>query len=213
VMAAPPPAPAPEPAPIAIAQGAQAQVEALGDLKLYRVPMRVTVAAQSQKQVAMIVQPRARFERLYRANVSSGSTGPQPMPFLLRSKNTAERGLGVALPAGGLALFEPVAGRPLLAGENNVSDLAIGEDVEFDIGASPDVQWKLTRIAASAKREDWRVEITNARDVAVKAEIILPFEPDEKPPGLVRGRGGWVLPVEVPANGSATVGYVVKVGR
>jgi hypothetical protein len=211
--APPPPPPVPAPEPIAIAQGAQAQVEALGDLKLYRVPMRVTVAAQSQKQVAMIVQPRARFDRLYRANVAFGQPTPQPMPFLLRSKNTTDRGLGVALPAGGLALFEPVGGRPLLAGENKVADLAIGEDVEFDIGASPDVQWKLLRLTGSASRETWRVEITNARDVAVDAEIILPFEPAEKPPGLVRGRGGWVIPVEVAANGSATVGYVVKVGR
>lgn len=216
VMAAPPPpppAPAPEPVPVSVAQGAQAQVEALGDLKLYRVPMRVTVAAQSQKQVAMIVQPKARFERIYRANVSQGGVYAQPMPFLLRSRNVVDRGLGVALPAGGLALFEPVAGRPLLAGENRVADLAIGEDVELDVGSSPDVQWKLVRVAAVDRREEWRVEITNARDVPVTAEIIVPGDFAEKPPGVVRGRGGWVLPVEVAANGVATVSYVIKVGR
>ncbi|WP_343518809.1 hypothetical protein [Sphingomonas sp.] len=211
--APPPPAPPPPPPPgetVAVAQGAQAQAEALGDLKLYRVPMRVTVAAQSQKQVAMLVQPEARFDRIYRANVATGRDTPQPMPFLLRSTNVGERGLGVPLPAGGLALFETVAGRRLLAGRDDVADLAVGEEVELALGQSPDVQWKLTRVRETADRQEWRVDITNARNVPVTAQIVVPNDLAEKPPGIERGRGGWVLPVEVPDNGTATLGYALK---
>ena len=211
-----PPAPAPPPPPqvvsetVAVAQGAQAQAEALGDLKLYRVPMRVTVAAQSQKQVAMIVQPAAQFDRVYRANVAAGRDTHQPMPFLLRSTNSSERGLGVPLPAGGLSLFETVAGRRLLAGSDDVADLAVGEAVELTLGQSPDVQWKLTRVKETPGRQEWRVDITNARSVPVTAQIIVPYDLAEKPPGIERGPGGWVLPVEVPDNGTATLSYTLK---
>lgn len=212
--APPPPPPPPPPAPlaenVAVAEGAQAQAEALGDLKLYRVPMRVTVAAQSQKQVAMIVQPEARFDRLYRANVGAGRDTPQPMPFLLRSTNSSEKGLGVPLPAGGLSLFETVAGRRLLAGRDDVADLAVGEAVELDLGQSPDVQWTLTRVKETKDRQEWRVDITNARSVAVAVQIIVPYDLADKPAGIERGPGGWVLPVEVPENGTASVSYALK---
>lgn len=213
--AMPAPAPPPPPPPsgeTVVAQGAQAQAEALGDLKLYRVPMRVTVAAQSQKQVAMIVQPEAQFDRIYRAQVAFGRDTPQPMPFLLRSTNSSEKGLGVPLPAGGLSLFETVAGRRLLAGEDDVADLAVGETVELALGQSPDVQWKLTRVKETPDRQEWRVDITNARDAPVKVQVILPFDLAEKPPGIERGHGGWVLPVEVPDNGTAAVSYTLKSG-
>ncbi len=211
-MPAPPP---PPPAPVAnetvaVAEGAQAQAEALGDLKLYRVPMRVTVAAQSQKQVAMIVQPDARFDRVYRANVATGQATPRPMPFLLRSTNTREQGLGVPLPAGSLSLFETVASRRLLAGRDDVADLAVGEAVELKLGSSPDVQWTLTRVKETKDRQEWRVDITNARNVPVTAQIIVPHDLADKPAGIERGPGGWVLPLEVPDNGTATLSYTLK---
>lgn len=209
-VAPPPPPPPPPGETVAVAQGAQAQAEALGDLKLYRVPMRVTVAAQSQKQVAMIVQPEARFDRVYRANVATGQVTPRPMPFLLRSTNTHEQGLGVPLPAGNLSLFETVAGRRLLAGRNDVADLAVGETVELALGQSPDVQWKLTRVKETADRQEWRVDITNARSVPVTAQVIVPYDLADKPAGIERGPGGWVLPVEVPDNGTASVSYTLK---
>ena len=99
-------APPPPPAPVAMV----AQQEELGDLKLYRVPERVTVSAQGQKQVAMIDRPEAVFERIYSANAADGSSSYQPLPFLLRGKNSKEKGLGEPLPAGAVAIFEEVAG-------------------------------------------------------------------------------------------------------
>ena len=181
--------------------------EDLGDLKLYRVPIRVTVAAQAQKQVAMITQPEARFDRIYSANVDSGDRAPRSMPFLLRTKNIKARGLGLPLPAGGVALFESALGRPMLVGEAPLADRAIGEEVEIDVGQSPDVQWTLTRVSETDRRQGWVAKITNARDVPIKAEIIVPYELSKKPQGIERRRGGWALPLDVSANGSAEVRY------
>jgi hypothetical protein len=204
VMAA---APAPAPEPVAMI----AKQEELGDLKLYRVPERVTVAAQSQKQVAMIDQPEAEFARVYSANAGNGSANWQAMPSLLRGKNSKDKGLGLPLPAGALALFETVNGQDLLAGQDDMSDKAIDEQVEIALGQSPDVQWKLVETKRTKKRADYLVTISNARAVPLKAEILVPNDLAEKPPGLERGRGGWKLPVDVPANDQATVTYAIKI--
>ncbi|BBE33505.1 hypothetical protein SmB9_11630 [Sphingosinicella microcystinivorans] len=207
--AIPMPPPPPAPAPVAMV----AEQEDLGDLKLYRVPERVTVSAQGQKQVAMIEKPSAVFERIYAANVSSGSPDYRPMPFLLRGRNSVEKGLGVPLPAGAVTIFETIEGNDLLVGSADLADLAVNERVEFPIGQSPDVQWRLTKVKESRKRQDWRVELTNARPVPVRAEIIVPFDLAERLPGTERGQGGWVLPVTVPENGSASLSYTVKLER
>lgn len=204
LAAAPPPPPPPPP--VIAAQ------EELGDLKLYRVPITVTLAAQSQKQVAMIDQPQAAFDRIYSANVSNGGANPRAMPLLMRSRNLAARGLGVPLPAGGLALFAPRGGEDLLIGEQGMADRAIGEEVEIDTGISPDVQWTLIRTAETKKRVTYRATITNARPVPIAAEIVVPGQIADRAPAIERGPGGWRLPLTVPANDTATISYSVDIG-
>ncbi|WP_430625019.1 DUF4139 domain-containing protein [Rhizorhabdus histidinilytica] len=203
------PAPPPPPAPVAMA----AQQEELGDLKLYRVPERVTISAQGQKQVAMIDRPGAEFDRVYSANAAAGSPDYRSMPFLLRGKNSKDKGLGVPLPAGTVAIFEEVEGNALLVGNADLGDLAVDERVELPIGQSPDVQWRLAQVRETRRRQDWRIDITNARPVPVQAEIIVPLDLAERPPGIERGRGGWVLPVTVPENGTASLSYSVRLER
>ena len=207
----PPPAPMMEMAsPVAVVSNAQAKVEALGDLKLYRVPMRVTVAAQAQKQVAMLVQPAATFDRVYVLDVTGGGTSARSAPFELRAKNVGAQGLGVPLPAGIVALFARGPGRDLFSGEAPIDDLAIGEDVALRFGESPDVNWTLTRVAETQNKVQWRIDISNARDTPVRAEVTLPFGLEEKPISAKRGVRGWVLPVQVAPNGTASVSYTIK---
>lgn len=187
-----------------------AEQEELGDLKLYRVPERVTVAAQGQKQVAMIDQPEVHFARLYRVTVDTEELDATPMPFLLRAKNQKAQGLGLPLPAGRVAVFETDGGNDLLVGQADLRDLALAEDVELELGSSPDVTWKLTKMSESRSRQSWFVEITNARSIGVDAEVIVPFELANKPVGLQRGKGGWKLSAHIPANDKAVVRYTLK---
>ena len=196
--------PAPPPPPPVIAHQAE-----LGDLKLYRVPIRVTLAAQSQKQVAMIDREAARFDRVYSARVASGTEIAQAMPLVMRARNISDAGLGIPLPAGGLALFAPRAGEELLIGEQRMRDLAIGEELEIAAGTSPDVQWTLIRTGTSRKQTSWRATITNARPVPITAEIVVPDQIVKRPRGAVRGPGGWRLPVSVAANASASISYAL----
>ena len=190
----------------------QAEQEDLGDLKLYRVPERVTVGAQSQKQVAMISQPEVKYEQFYRVNAGNLGREPEPLPIMIRTKNSKDRGLGLPLPSGALALFEPVNGEMLLAGEGNLTDRAIDDDVELDVGESPDVTASRieTEGSVARKRLAYRVDFANAKDVPVAVELVFPNGLSEKPKGLKRGKGGWVWRSTIPANGGASVRYGLK---
>jgi hypothetical protein len=128
-------------------------------------------------------------------------------------KNVKAGGLGLPMPAGGVVLFEPVSGNMLLAGQDGVADRAIGDDVEFKVGSSPDVRAAFKLTLNRADKRSYRVTLTNARAVAVIAEILIPYELANTPKGLVRKNGGWMWRTTVPAGGEAGLGYDVKVER
>jgi len=74
--------------------------EELGDLKLYRIPVPVTVAAKSMKQVAFLDRSGVTGELQYRVSCLPWNVqdGPEGLRILLRTKNDKQHGLGVALP-------------------------------------------------------------------------------------------------------------------
>lgn len=191
----------------------QVAQEELGDLKLYRIPEPVTIAAQSQKQVAMLKKSGVAFDRVYTANVNDFGDEPSAVPFLLRMKNVKDKGLGLPMPAGRVALFEPVNGAMLLVGENGVGDRAIGDDVEFEIGESPDVQLRDKRLSEREGDQRFALTLTNARNHPIIAEIFIPYELVSRPKGLVRKNGDWMWRTTVLANGEAGLSYELKIDR
>ncbi|MFM9935928.1 MAG: DUF4139 domain-containing protein, partial [Novosphingobium sp.] len=68
--------------------------EALGDLKLYRVPMLTTVASNAQKQVTMHDLHGVKFKTFHTAALQDGVDGQATIK--LRTRNRKEDGLGVA---------------------------------------------------------------------------------------------------------------------
>jgi len=114
--------------------------EDLGDLKLYRVPTPVTVAARGQKQVALLVQNAVPFERRYRRAVYPGQKlGGAGTAIQLVLKNDEQGGLGVPLPAGSTALYAERAGGRLLLGLGTMGDRTVGETVRLAAGTSSQV--------------------------------------------------------------------------
>ena len=107
----PPPPPAPE-----RDQKVMAQEERLGEVRLYRVPIEVTVASRSQKQIALLEQPSVKVERLLRLRTGGGDFNGLPLERLLVTRNRTAEGLGLPLPAGKLALFGRVQGRRIALG-------------------------------------------------------------------------------------------------
>jgi hypothetical protein len=203
--------------------------EELGDLKLYRIPIPVTVAAHSQKQVALLVRSAVPFERGYTAYVRTddrlAEPSVRPVNMLLRMKNRSEKGLGLPLPQGQLAMFEPARGQPILVGETVIGDSAVGQDVEVEIGQSPDVliAHRIIRDEDEDDDEDRRynpkpqlheLELTNARAVPVTVEVVIPaYVPWEvtKPSrklGVKNGHRLWLA--RVPANGTARLTFTLR---
>jgi hypothetical protein len=188
--------------------------EELGDLKLYRVPEPVTVAANSQKQVALLEQPRVRVDTVYRRRISPRDDFDfEPANRVLVTRNRREEGLGLPLPAGAVVLFDGPRERPILVGEGSIRDRAVGEDVEILVGEATGV---LVGVEfddeTDEEGENYVLTVSNDRAVPVRFEA--EFQVDEEdvftPRRHLRSRGGmphWT--VTVPANGTATLRYRV----
>jgi hypothetical protein len=188
--------------------------EELGDLKLYRVPERVTVAANSQKQVALLEQPRVRVDTVYRRRISPREDfEPQPANRVLVTRNRREEGLGLPLPAGAVVLFDASRERPILLGEGSIRDRAVGEDVDIVVGEAPGIMVGVAFDDETDELGDHYV-LTVANDRAVPVRFEAEFQVDEEdllvPRRRLRSRDGMPLwSVTVPANGTATLRYHV----
>lgn len=193
-----------------------ANQEDLGDLKLYRVPIPVTVAANGQKQVALLVKDRVPFRTIYRMRMHLDDEG-RAMPFeiLLRMQNKDADGLGVPLPSGQAAVFERVGDRELLVGEGAMRDHAVGEKVDLVIGESSQVRIDVENFVPPKNGEnDYRVTVTNANPRPADVEIGFLIDDHDRLDSRIRklprrdGLLSWT--VRVPANSSKTFEYRVK---
>ena len=200
-----------------------AEQEELGDLKLYRIPEPVTVAANAQKQVALLSRTEIPFVRLYGGSFSATSVmeEPQPLEIILRMENKKEARLGLPLPTGGVAVFEQVDGRDMLVGETSLADTAVGERLELKVGVAPDVRVHFRHPDTPGRddmsdEEDLRREreITNAGRRAAVVELELPIfgdwdiiRPSQKL-GMKNGRYVWRVRVKPHAH--ARLAYQLK---
>jgi len=175
--------------------------EQLGDLKLYRVPEPTTVASRQSKQVRLLDRLAIPVTRVYGATLSPDSPDGDYAPayLLLRTKNNAANHLGLPLPSGRVSLFAPREGTELLLNEDNLRDLALNEEVEINMGTSPDVQVKSVEenttidearvrkiplvpgvfsLRDAAEDDAVRVEVSNARDSDIDFELKLMLDDD-----------------------------------
>lgn len=215
VASAPPPPPPPPPAPAArfavVPVAMLASAEQLGDLKLYRFPTRVTVAAKAQKQVAMLSKPAVKMLPVYRAEIRGENANSW---LVLRTRNVEQNGLGIALPSGKAAVFNQVDGQSLLVGESSIADKAVGEEVEFEMGASPAVATIVKAVKEKKRRTRYEAVVTNANPwpVSYEAEILMADGATLRSPGTrlekKNGRPLWVT--TVPANATAKLSYEVR---
>ena len=189
----------------------QATQEDLGDLKLYRIPEPVTVAARSQKQVALLRRPGVPIARVYRWSVSGEEVhGLSPT---LVTRNREEEGLGLPLPSGRVAFFEVREGRRIFVDYGRIDDVAVGEKLELDLGPSTEVVSTVVREFDGPDWDDYRVTVTNAKPVPVDIEIeLLGVRVRFDVPGrrLEERDGAPLWRARVPANGSAELRYRMK---
>lgn len=204
MMMAPPP---PPPAPMVTQQAVQ---EELGDLKLYRIPEPVTVAARSQKQVALLQQPQVQVRTVYRQRIYPTNQAVQAHAnrFFV-TRNRREDGLGLPLPAGRLMLFDEAGGRQMLVAQAVIRDFAVGEEVEIDFGDVPGIVTLHTPLARTREAADYEVVVTNDRPWPIAYELEILTQPSQvrSETRLGRRNGMTLWSTTVPANGRATLRY------
>ncbi len=188
--------------------------EDLGDLKLYRVPAPVDVSAKSMKQVAFLDRGDVEGEFFYRADCSPyrRSDEPEPMVMMLKTVNDRQHGLGVALPMGGVSLFEEASAGDLLVAEEWMRDHAEGQDVELELAESMNLFALCTRQSAADPDNEgapWvtmRAALSNAGSRPAKIRLMLGSPAAWQVRGgrgLAQKDGQWTIERTIP-NGRAT---------
>jgi hypothetical protein len=208
------------------------QQEQLGDLKLYRIPDRTTVASRQSKQVRLMDRLSIPVNRVYGADLAANQDAATAASLLLRTLNNAAHHLGLALPGGRIAVFAARDGEKVLLHESGMRDLAVDEEVEIDLGESPDVQVAAQRekttidptkiqslplvpgvtVLRSTQVDDVnRVVISNARAAVIPFELRLRLPEGgrivraDHPLGSKNGRP--IFRLTIPANQSVTVRF------
>lgn len=212
-----PPPPPPPPAPMAgdvIVTAKRVELEQLGDLKLYRVPERTSIASLQSKQVRLLDRHDIPVDRIYGAELEAGAdVAMAPAHLLLRTRNDAAHRLGLPLPSGKVAVFEG-GSRRLLTGEAPIRDIAVDEEVELKLGDSPDVQVRQVGETMVGKRHEARVEISNARPTQIAFELRLTLDEGARVVGADRTvatkNGRPIFRLTIPADDRVIIRYQTK---
>jgi hypothetical protein len=218
-----------------VVTGNRVQQEQLGDLKLYRLPTRTTLASRQSKQMRLMDRSSIPVNTVYGADVEvdEDDAASTPAHRMLRTKNTAANHLGLPLPSGSVAVFGAVGNERLLEHESDMRDIALDEEVEINAGESADVQVTATKEKASidpaAKMLPLvpgvslrsakittanRVVISNARATEVQFELRLQLPAGARvvradhPLGTKNGRP--IFRLDVPANETVTLRYQIQ---
>ena len=229
----PPPPPPPMAAPVAYSDRSEeivltgsrisraamvATEEDLADLKLYRVPEPVTVAAQSQKQIAFLERDEVKGKLWHTTTCTPWALeeDPQPARLVLATVNDARSGLGVALPTGGITVFESMSDGELLVGEERLRDYASGQDVDIALGASSQVTVACSveddpERRQSGDRVPMRLVVTNANPAPAKLRLTLGGAAAKI--GGLRGvrikDGARIYETSLPANGTRELRWTI----
>ena len=219
-------APAPPPPPAA---------EQLGDLKLYRVPQRSTIAANQMKQTRLVEQPGVAFERIVTSTLGartwSGNVEVQQGTILLRTHNDKAHGLGLPLPAGAIVVEQDQFGRVMVVGQPGIRDIAEGEKIELPLGTTPDITVTRTVLQTGPGRAEplvgpallsryrkglqvQRVELANATAGPVAFEFRLQTWGTQKvvdaDQPMDKQDGQPIFRLTLPANDTLTLHYVIE---
>jgi len=195
--------------------------KAFFEYHLYTLPRPATVADNEIKQISMFDPATAVVEKEMRYNAEPGN---EDVNVFIKMKNSEEVGLGMPLPAGRVRVFKADSdGSLILLGEDRIDHTPRNEEVKLTIGKAFDVVGETTevsrrRITDLVSETDYRIEIRNQKDEAVKVVVY-------------KGLGGfWEIPntsidfvkksasmvewtLDIPARDKATIDYTLRITR
>jgi hypothetical protein len=193
--------------------------ERLGDFYLYPLSERTTIANHQTKQVSFLDAhgtPATRGYEYHNAWLGA-SDEPESASTVLRFSSARDQGLGDALPAGTVRVYQRDArGNPQFVGESRIGHTPMGSQLGLVTGQAFDVKVQAAverreRVNGERWRTTMRYTLTNARPQPVTVDL---FQAglwgdtriaEESMPSERRSAGEAVWHVPVPANGRATV--------
>jgi hypothetical protein len=215
----PPPPPAPPPGGMVRPGTETAGRERIADFYLYPLPERTTIADKQTKQVSFLDVHGAPASRAYEFRNGWLSTSDQALSAntVLRFSSSRNQGLGDALPAGTIRVYQRDArGNPQFVGEHRIGHTPMGSDMSlatgqaFDVKVQPIVEER-TRIADNRWRTRMRYTVTNAGPKAITVDLVQSglwgdtriTQESLKSERLSADDARWRVPVA--ANGETTV--------
>ena len=172
-----------------------------------------------------VVPDEVEGRLLYNTACSQWDNQDEPIPaaMLLATVNDKRHGLGMALPMGGITVFEApndsgAFGDQLVA-EERIRDYAEGQDVELALGTSSQVFAQCERPGLVDPGENparWtavKVTLTNANRTPARVRVVLGASGQWQLRGLQGTRvkdGEVIVEVTVPGNGRREVSWNVR---
>ncbi|HEV7660964.1 MAG TPA: DUF4139 domain-containing protein [Allosphingosinicella sp.] len=193
--------------------------ERLGDFYLYPLPERTTIANRQTKQVSFLDVHNTPAARAYEYRNAWLGTAEQPQSAntVLRFSSSRDQGLGDALPAGTVRVYQRDArGNPQFVGESAIGHTPMGSELglvtgqAFDVKVKPVVE-RRERLGTDRWRTTMRYTLTNARPNAVTVDLMQSGLwgdtriTQESMPSERRSADDALWRVPVPANGEAVV--------
>jgi len=153
--------------------------QALGDVRIYTLPERTTIAQNQTKQVSFLDAAGVAAHKVYQFNLGGFASAEQPAnaAVVVDFTNSTASGLGSGLPAGAIRVYErDLAGDPKFVGENQIghtpqgSELAVKIGDAFDVTVQPTLVSE-TKVTRTRSRYAMSYVIRNARAEPVTVEL------------------------------------------
>lgn len=205
----------------------------VGDMHVYPIPRKTTLADRETRQIVLFESARVPVMREYRFVGNGGyhvRRVPEPVTVnaerRLRFKNDKPAGLGVPMPAGTFRVYGGTGDTAdTFLGADHVQHTAAGGEVVLDLGRAFDItarrvqtDYRTQGLPKNASESAHEIELRNAsaRAVTVKVvehlpgdwEILKSSQPFKK---AASDRAEWSI--EIPANGERTLTYEARVQR
>jgi hypothetical protein len=201
--------------------------EAVGDVYVYRLPERTTVAQNQTKQVSFLDAQGVEAHKVYRWTAATFVSQDEPshVDSVVAFSNAQARGLGAGLPAGTIRVYQKDShGESKFVGENQIDHTPQGSQLQIKLGEAFDITVKPTIVTATDlgprhQHVAMQYEVRNARGEAATVEldqgglwtrtskVLRESLPGRQVDAYTRG---WS--VEVPANGKVVLTAEFEVG-
>lgn len=137
--------------------------ERIGDFYLYPLPERTTIANRQTKQVSFLDVSAAPARRAYefRNNWLGSAESPLGVSSVLRFSSSREQGLGDALPAGTVRVYQRDArGNPQFVGESRIGHTPMGSELGLTTGEAFDVKVQPTVVERRRiTNQEWEASV------------------------------------------------------